>query len=325
MVTIRFIAQEAGVSKSTVSRYLNNGYVSPSTAKKIERAIKEHNFTPNDFARNLKIKESSFIGVIIPRFDSAATTGILGGIDEFNFAKKYQKLIVNSKQNIENEVEAIYSLEKNKVAGIILVATGITKEHIEAIKSINIPVLIVGQYDDSLYCVTHNDYQSAYSLAEALITSSHYSEVVYIGVNEKDVSVGKERKFGIQDALKAHDFPNVVFYETTFNIKDAYQLAEKVFKEHTNCLFICATDNIAIGFMKIARELGVEIPQVVSIAGFGGYSIGEQVSPTLTTVDYHFTEVGEVAAEKLEALINGESIEKKTIIGTSILKRESTK
>lgn len=66
MITIRQIAQEAGVSKSTVSRYLNDGYVSEETAEKIKLVIEKYNYVPNEFARTLKSDKSNFIGVIIP-------------------------------------------------------------------------------------------------------------------------------------------------------------------------------------------------------------------------------------------------------------------
>ena len=69
-VTIKDIAEKAGVAKSTVSRYLNNGYVSEQTRKKIDAIIEETGYRPNTFARSLKAQDTKLLGVIIPRLDS---------------------------------------------------------------------------------------------------------------------------------------------------------------------------------------------------------------------------------------------------------------
>ena len=81
MVTLQDIAKMAGVSKSTVSRYLNNGSVGKNTREKIDAIIKETGYQPNPFAQSLKAGKSNMIGVIIPRYDSPSTNEVLKGID----------------------------------------------------------------------------------------------------------------------------------------------------------------------------------------------------------------------------------------------------
>ena len=95
MATIQDIAKKAGVTKSTVSRYLNGGSVSLETAQKIEKIIKEENYTPSPFARSLKAKSSSMIGVIVPRMDSSATAKTLMGIDEVVEELNYDLLMLD--------------------------------------------------------------------------------------------------------------------------------------------------------------------------------------------------------------------------------------
>ena len=96
MATIQDIAKKAGVTKSTVSRYLNGGSISLETAQKIEKIIKEENYTPSPFARSLKAKFSSMIGVIVPRVDSAATAQTLMGIDEVIEELNYELIMNNN-------------------------------------------------------------------------------------------------------------------------------------------------------------------------------------------------------------------------------------
>lgn len=323
METIRSIAKKAGVSKSTVSRYLNKGYVSADAKDKIEKTIAESNYIPNEFARNLKANQSNFFGVIIPRFNSPATISILEGIDNYGGKKEYQKLIVNAHQDPGKEIETIYSLEKNRVAGIILIATEVTPQHIAAIKEVGTPVIVLGQFSSELYCITYDEYQSAYSLTNRLLKKSNYKKVIYVGVTQRDVSVGQNRKSGVVASVMEHQVEHFEFYETTFQSQDAYQLGKQILHNAIGSLIICATDNIAIGIMKAARELKINIPEQFAIAGFGGHDIGDEVYPTLTTVDYHFENLGKIAAESLELLISGEEIPQNRIVETTMMLKES--
>ena len=145
MSTIIDIAKLAGVAKSTVSRYLNGGSVGEATKKKIQKAIKETGYSPNPFAQSLKAKKTNIIGTIVPRLDSYASSQTLIGIDEQLKKMNYQMLISNTSQNLEREIESIYSFANQKMAGIILLATEITDQHIQAFESVKVPVLLIGQ------------------------------------------------------------------------------------------------------------------------------------------------------------------------------------
>ena len=114
MVTINQIAQEAKVSKSTVSRYLNEGYVSKETAEKIEKVIQKYNYTPNEFARNLKAQRSNFTGVIIPRLDSPSVVRMLFGLEKSERECGRQIMMVNSELSIERELKVYIIYNKTK-------------------------------------------------------------------------------------------------------------------------------------------------------------------------------------------------------------------
>jgi len=120
MTTIKDIAEKAGVAKSTVSRYLNNGYISEEKRKKIDQIIAETGYRPNTFARSLKAQDTKLLGVIIPRLNSPSTNDVLKGIDTTARENGYQMLITNSDQSDERELENIEMLVKQKVAGMIL-------------------------------------------------------------------------------------------------------------------------------------------------------------------------------------------------------------
>lgn len=321
MVTIKQIAKESGVSKSTVSRYLNNGYVSEATAEKIEKIISKYNYSPNEFARNLKIQKSNFIGVISPRLTSPSIMAILNGIDEIARKNGFQMLISNTELEIKREIESIYSLVQNKVAGIILLATEITEEHIKVANSIDVPILFVGQSNESVYSVDHDNYQAGVNLAQALLEYGH-KEVLYIGVPENDLSVGINRKQGVMTTFLDNGItPQIVF--STFYPEDNYQLGLELLPQSNASLIICATDSMAMGVIKAANQLNIAIGSELSVAGFGGYSFGEYLYPPLTTVDFHHQFVGEKAACLMTELLQGNEIEKQTIVDTTMIIRNS--
>src|SRR5699024_3228995 len=108
----------AGVAKSTVSRYLNNGSISQKTREKIEKIIKETGYTTNTYAQSLKAEKTNMIGVIIPRLNSASTNEVLEGIDATARKAGYQLVITNSNQENARELENIQTLQRQKVAGI---------------------------------------------------------------------------------------------------------------------------------------------------------------------------------------------------------------
>lgn len=321
MVTIKQIAAEAGVSKSTVSRYLNKGYVSQNSAEKIKKIIDKYNFSPNEFARNLKAEKSKFIGVIIPRIDSLSVMAMLEGIDRQARAAGYQILISNTDLEEKGEIESLNYLVQNKVAGIILIATEISKEHLNTVHQIPIPVIFVGQSHKEVYSVNHDNYLAGKKLATALLASP-LENVVYIGVSEKDISVGIERKAGVLDTFKKAGI-SVKIIHSTFRAEDTYRLGLELMKKEAKALYIAATDNMALGLIKAAHEMALPVGETVSITGFGGYGFGEYLLPSLTTVDFHYKEVGEVAADRLYQKIQGQEIPKETMIETSVLFRDS--
>lgn len=323
MITIRQIAQEAGVSKSTVSRYLNKGYVSEETAKKIKTVIDKHNYVPNEFARNLKSEKSKFIGVVIPRIDSPSTMSMLDGVDRICRAKGYQLLIFNTNLDVKREIEGLYSLVHNKVAGIILFATMITEEHLRAQKKLKVPIIFVGQNHKDVYAINHDNYAAGKLLAEKMLAYRH-EQIAYIGVPENDYSVGVERKRGVMDTFAKAGF-HVSYIESTFRTKDNYYLAMDLFKTLEATLYITATDNMAMGLYRAAYEMNLTVGADISLAGFGGYAFSGFLTPPLTTIDFHHELVGETAAANLLKKLEGGAIDRAIAIDFSYMDRESVK
>ncbi|WP_026565237.1 LacI family DNA-binding transcriptional regulator [Bacillus sp. UNC41MFS5] len=322
MSTILDIAKLAGVAKSTVSRFLNGGSVGEATKKKIEQAIKETGYTPNPFAQSLKAKKTNIIGTIVPRLDSFASSQTLIGIDEQLKQMNYQMLISNTSQNLEREIESIYSFANQKMAGIILLATEITDQHIEAFETVKVPVLLIGQEHEDFYSLIHDDFCAGYEMGRYVLEKG-YRKIAYLGVTERDISVGVKRKQGFKKAIQEVEDCEVRFYETLFKIPAAQASAMEIIHEFQPSIIVCATDNIALGVMKAAYSEGLTIPKDIALTGFGGYDVTEIMHPGLTTAKFFYKEAGETAAKHIVELVNERPVEKVTISKFEIIERES--
>ncbi|MNS58253.1 Catabolite control protein A [compost metagenome] len=320
--TISDIAQMAGVSKSTVSRYLNGGSISERTRHKLEQIIKDNKYVPNTFAQSLKAKKTNIIGTVVPRLDSFAASQTLMGIDEELRDFNYQMLISNTSQDMQREIEAIYDLARQKISGIILLAAQVTEAHLQAIGEIEIPVLLVGQQHPALHSLIHDDFQAGYKMGKHVLAKGH-RRVAYLGVTEKDVAVGIHRKEGFQRAISEREDCEVRYFETGFKMSDAVMASSRILEDYDPTIIVCATDNIALGVFKTAYSNYISIPSGLSVTGFGGYQITEIIHPALTTVKFHYLQAGRIAAQSMIKLVNDELVDKITVLNNELLDRDS--
>lgn len=321
-VTIQDIANMVGVSKSTVSRYLNGGYVSAENVNKIKEAIEKTNFETNFFAKRLKAKNSKLIGVIMPRIDSFTAGKTLNGINKKLEEHGYQGIILTSELNREKELNHIKKLYQQGVDGIIIMSFEIAKEHVKIANQLPIPIIFSGQESEYLNFITLDDEKIGKLLGKYIKKQGH-KNIVFLGVSEKDKSVGILRKKGFYDVFEGEEY-KLNFVETDFSFNKAYESGDKVL-EYNPTAVICATDNIALGLMRFLLERGIKIPNDVSIAGFGGYDVGAITYPSLTTVKIDYKLFGEKTADRILNLIDEEKLDEIDEVPLELVIRESVK
>jgi len=178
-VTIQDIANMVNVSKSSVSRYLNNGYVSEENAKKIKEAIEKTGFQTNFFAKRLKTKKSGLIGIVIPRIDSVTVGKVLTGINKKLKENDYQGIILISELDIEKELDNISSLHQQGVDGIIINSMAITKKHIELISKLSIPTIFTGQKNEFANYIKIDDYEAGKIMGNYFKSMGH-TNIVFL-------------------------------------------------------------------------------------------------------------------------------------------------
>lgn len=322
--TINDVAEMAGVSKSTVSRFLNGSPVRKETAKSIQRAIDHFHYESNQFAR-LNAKQSNIIGIILPGFDSTVTPRVMTAMDKYLRTKGYTPLIINTEGDIDFEVASITNLAAMNVDGIVIVATYITQGHRKAIESTDTPVVFMGQVYDRGISVLDDNISAGRELGGYLARRG-IASVGLLWVDERDVAVGITRKRGIVDGLRENGVEDVRTYVADFTYPTAHEVARRVLEDpnHPEAL-VCATDRIAYGVYKAARELGLRIPEDVSVTGFGAYDTSEIVTPPLTTIGFDVEAAAYVCADTVIKMHHGEPVSKTQLIGYTFVEGESVR
>jgi LacI family transcriptional regulator, sucrose operon repressor len=132
-----------------------------------------------------------------------------------------------------------------------------------------------------------------------------------------------KRKQGFKKAVQEVDDCDVRFYETLFNIPAAQASAKEIIHEFQPAIFVCATDNIALGVLKASYSERITIPQDLAVTGFGGYDVTGIIHPGITTAKFFYKEAGESAAKHIVELVNERPVEKVTLSKFEIIERES--
>ena len=322
------IANRAGVSRSAVSRYFNQGSISPEKKEAIRRVVEETGFRPSMQAKTLRTKKSNLIGVVLPRIESASvgrmTAGILSVLDEYG----YRLLLTDSRCREEAESEYLTLLNASQVDGVIFLATVLSKQVSEALHALDVPVVILGQECEKYPCVVQDDYRASFALTSLMIARGSRNPG-FLGVFMEDLAVGEARYRGFADALAANGLGDKTgqMEVSDFSILAGKASAQILMGKYPDLdAMICATDDIAVGAMQYLKEKGISIPEDFKLAGFGNAIISQVVTPPLTTVDYDYIRSGAEAAKLLlgSILSQEETGQKRIQMPFRILERTST-
>ena len=322
-LTIVDIAKMAGVGSTTVSRYFNGGNLKKETREKIKKIVEEYNYTPNTFAKALKGTDSKIIGVIVPCLHSYVSSNTLKYIDKNLKENNYETLIMNADFDEEKELDYIRKLARMNVDGIILLPTTMSKSYESTIKSIDVPVVLLGQEGEYTYSVEYNDFNAARDLSNFVLACGH-RKIVYLGVGEEDIAVGYYRKLGFMTTLEKYNLSPVDVLITNFGMEDSYRLTnENIDKLKKATCLICATDNLAYGAIKALEENGLNIGTDYSVAAFVDYASSALLKSPLTTIKFDLEDAAKKTVEMLLNVIKKKETEMKILIGYDLKTRSS--
>lgn len=286
-MNINEIARLAGVSRTTVSRYLNNGYVSEEKKEKIRKVIEETGYQPSTQAQMLRTKKTKLVGVVLPKINSDTISREVAGISDVLAKRGYQIILANTNNDIEEELKSLSLFRDNQVDGVIFIATMFTRKHKQMLKEYKVPIVILGQWLEGYPCVYQDDYYASYMITEKLLEKGQ--NAAYIGVTDRDEAVGAKRRKGFEAALHKKKVPVVPerMKIGNFTMESGYECAKELLQQ-TPLIdsLICATDTMAVGAITCIKELGLRIPQDIQVVGIGDSSFGKIIEPKLTTVHF---------------------------------------
>lgn len=324
------IAKLAGVSKSTVSRYLNNGYVSSEARDKIKKILDETGFTPQRQAKGMRTKKTNLIGVIVPKISSETPARVVEGITEILSPNGYDILIANTNLSIEKELEYLNIFKANQVDGIIFMATKVTEKHIEVMNNLEVPIVVIAQDVEGFSSVFFNEYDATRDITSYLIEKGH-NKLAYIGVYEEDKAVGLYRKEAYIETLKENNI-NIVEENIkigNFSEESGYELAKEIIENgNIPTAIVAVTDNLALGAIEYLTDNNYRVPEDIAVVGMGDSKLSRVITPKLSTVHYHYKTAGRKSAEIIleylkDTTTNKEKMVKKVKLDCLLVKRNS--
>jgi LacI family transcriptional regulator len=328
-ITIYDVAREANVSMATVSRVVNgNPNVKPSTRKKVLATIDRLGYRPNAVARGLASKKTTTVGAIIPDISDIFFAELARGIEDIATMYKYNVILSNSDQNKEKELQLINTMLEKQVDGIVFMGATITEEHIQQFNTSSVPIVLAATHDSSNEIPSVNiDYEhAAYEAAKYLLDLGNTKTAFVTG---KEKSSADELKYeGYKKALKEasievnEDYVVRGDYSYNSGIEAVQQLSKRT--EPPTAIF-AASDEIALGVIHGAQDMGYEVPGDVQVYGFDNTRLSTMVRPTLSTVVQPMYDIGAVAMRLLTKFMNKEEVEEQNVILPHRLeKRDST-
>lgn len=331
-VSIKDVANLAGVSVSTVSRALNNGsYVSPGTRERIMDAVEQLNFRPNYFAKALKVGVSKIIALILPNINNPVYALITQGVESIARAKGYNVILCNTDENINTELEHINLLKDRNVDGFIFATARSDTHHIDNLVAAGIPTVDVMRYSLGANAVTVDNFKIGYDATTYLIRHGHKKILIFTG--DDNIVSYKLRADGYRQALIEHGIEfeesNVISSKVEDTVILRHTVVDTIRRGSVPDAIFCVNWPRAIGVYGAAKELGLKIPEDLSVFGVDDLEFIPFLDPPLTTVSQPFYEMGRKAAEVLlQELSQAENppVTKsfvQIIMPTEIIERES--
>ncbi|GAA0308493.1 LacI family transcriptional regulator [Gracilibacillus halotolerans] len=307
MVTIRDVAKYANVSVATVSRVLNNkGQVSEETKRNVREAIEHLKYRPNLVARTLYKKTSSMIGLIVPDITNPFFPALARTVEDRARSYGYTVILCNTDGSTEKEADYISSLQQKGIDGIII---STNRSEADDFKDIDIPLVALDRIVNSeIPTVTAENKNGAIKATKHLIDVG-CQKVVHIQ-GPRELATTNDRKDGFLEVVQEADIEHVVV-EADFDIKVAEETAYQLLQEQTNIDgFFAGSDVIALGIIKAAHRLGLNIPEDLQIVGFDGIEMGKIFIPSLTTIEQPIYEMGALAVDLLSQQIEKKELDK---------------
>jgi LacI family sucrose operon transcriptional repressor len=323
MPTIKDVAQVAGVTVTTVSRVLNNrGYISEATRTKVNEAMKQLNYQPNEIARSLFRGKSNLIGLIIPDVSHPFFGQLTNAIEYYANKFGYKILLCDAYQDSTKERSYIDMLKRHQVEGIIMGSH--TLEVMEYLET-DLPIVTIDRdISKKIPNISSDNYYGG-KLATKLLVDKGCKKLAHISGPLELNTPANKRYLAFMDVVKEENIDYIVKHTELNNFESYENLLYDMFEKYPDIDGIFASsDLVAASIIKVANSIKKEIPKDLKIVGYDDIKLAYLLSPSLTTIRQPIKAMGELAIKILIDEIKGEKCKTENILPVELIIRETT-
>ncbi|HDK6220412.1 TPA: LacI family DNA-binding transcriptional regulator [Klebsiella quasipneumoniae] len=330
MATMLEVAKRAGVSKATVSRVLSgNGYVSQETKDRVFKAVAESGYRPNLLARNLATKTTQTLGLVVTNtlYHGVYFSELLYHVARMTEDKGRQLILADGKHSAQEEREAIQYLLDLRCDAIIIYPRFLTVDEMdEIVENHSQPIMVLNRRlrRHASHCVWSDQKASAMRVVERLIALGH-RDIAFI-TGSLDSPTGVERLAGYKDALAGHGITlnEALIAEGRWTPETGAEAVESLRQRGvTYSALVASNDDMAIGAMKQLHQLGVKVPEQVSVVGFDDIVLAPYMVPSLASVRVPVTEMIKESINRLIFMLDGGEFNVQQSFPGALIERES--
>ncbi|HAQ1481265.1 TPA: LacI family transcriptional regulator, partial [Enterococcus faecium] len=278
------VAKRANVSKTTVSRVLNNrGYLSQKTIDNVYKAIEELNYQPNVVARQLFQKKTNIVGLLFPTVANPFFSELVEALEKKLYEIGYKVLIGNSMNNKEKETNYLNQLLSDQVDGLIV---GTHNQGIQEYKYQNLPIVAIDRVMNEDIPVVESDNYNGGKLATKLLIAQGAKNIIHTNGPIDLQTPANRRRLAYEDTMKAYQLiPRTVTLDFNISYVKKKQIFFQMFEDYPKIDGIFASNDIdAALILQVAKEKGLNVPADLLVVGYDGTLMTRSILPDLTTV-----------------------------------------
>jgi LacI family transcriptional regulator len=328
-VKIGDVARLANVSKATVSRVLNHpDIVRDSLREKVQKAIDELSYTPDNAARSLTSRRSRTIGIVVPTLRTSIFAEGIEALQSRLSERNFTLLIAAAQYDPERELQEVQTLIDRGVDGLVLVGNSHLPQTYENIRRREVPFLTtyVSDSQHDVPAIGIDNESATFDMTRYLLGLGH-RELGVVANTHASSDRSRARVVGIKRALKEAGIKlaDSRIVKSSHSIADGQAGLRKLLTAHPSITaVICTTDTLAVGALAEAKMMGLRVPTDVSITGFDDIELAATLDPPLTTISMPATEIGNAAAVYLLNAIEGIPIPSSMSLPYRLVVRQST-
>jgi DNA-binding LacI/PurR family transcriptional regulator len=329
-ITIKDIAQEAETSTATVSRFMNkSAYVEAETAKKIEDVIAKLNYVPSRTAQSRKTKKSRQIMLVVPDICNPFYSTMAKTVQEAAKDKGYVVTFYNTNEDPAEEIHAVKVSEQINADGIIIASVYVKNEVITTLENTRISKVVANSYENCPFDTVHGAVEEGTYLTTKHMIENGHKTIAFVG-GPAESATEASRKLGYMKALKEFgiEVEEDYIFEMGFSVDSGIKAGKyfSTFKSLPTAI-CCANDLIAFGVLSSFIELGIRVPEDISLTGMDNIDFTNLSHPRLTTVTNDSVEFGKNVINLLFDRIEGKysGTPREILIPRILITRDSVK